>query len=890
MSTIRTKAGTILASALVLFYACLFTALTASGQALPSPEAFFGHRIGAEKKLARWDRIVEYMKLAAKSTDRIRLLEPGTTTDGNPFLLLVVSSPENLRDLERYREVNRRLFDPRTVPSDDEARRLAAEGRVFVLITCSMHASEVGATQMSIEAVHRLATEDSPEARAILDNVVLLLVPSLNPDGQIMVTDWYNKTLGTPHENAPMPWLYHRYVGHDNNRDAYMFTQKESRLIGKIVFQDWLPQVWLDMHQMGSGGARIFVMPAADPINPNVDPLVYRNAGLLGYAQAAALERAGKEGIIHADMYTYWWEGAMGWAGWWHNMIGMLTEVASVRTATSIEQALADPNAPPAPADKRAAGEGEREARGAAGSAPAPMPAPRDVQSRAQYPRPWLGGTWTLRDIVDYDAIAAFGLLDAAARMRTKLLEDLYAVGRRQVEAGRRGGPYAVVVPAGQPDRPTAVKLLRTLAFGGVEVHRARAAFAADGKTYPAGTYVILMAQPFRAYAKDMLEAQVYPKISPAPNVPPRPPYDAAGWSLGMQMGVETVFVEKPFAADLVELDPVALPAGEVKGKGGAYIIGHETVNSLVAVNRLLKKGFDVSWLKDAATIGGRSFGPGAVVVRGGGGLEPAVRGIAEDLGIDALAAAPPKQPSLRIRPPRTALYQPWGGNMDEGWTRWTLEQHEFPFVTVHPADLRKEGGAGAFDCIIFPDMGANQILRGLSGSSIPEEYKGGIEDPGLKGLEAFVRGGGTIIAMGQSANLFIERFGAPVRNAVQGVGRDAFFCPGSIVRVSVDASHPVAYGMAAEADAYFSNSMVLEPVPAFAGMDVSFFALYAKKDVLRSGWLQGEPHIAGKAAAAEVRLGKGRVIFFPFKVLNRAQAYGTFKLLFNAILTSAAK
>ena len=888
--TPRMKSRTALAAAVVFLAASLLAASAALGQALPTPEAFFGHQIGAEKKLARWDKIVEYLKLAARSSGRIRLLEPGTTTNGNPFLLLVVSSPDNLKDLERYREINRRIFDPRTVASDDEARRLAADGRVFVLVTCSMHASEVGATQMSVEAVHRLATEDSPEIRAILDNVVLLLVPSLNPDGQIMVTDWYNKTLGTPQESAPMPWLYHRYVGHDNNRDAYMFTQKESKLIGKIVFQDWLPQVWLDMHQMGSNGARIFVMPAADPINPNVDPLVYRNAGLLGYAQAAALERAGKEGIIQSDMYTYWWEGAMGWAGWWHNMIGMLTEVASVRTATSLEQKMADPTAPPAPAEERPAAGGGRETGREAGGADAPMPPPRDIQFRAQYPRPWLGGKWTLRDIVDYDAIAAFGLLDAAARLRANLLEDLYTVGKRQVEAGRRGEPFAVVVPAGQPDRPTAVKLLQTLAFGGIEVHQARAAFTADDKSYPAGTYVILMAQPFRAYAKDMLEAQVYPKISPAPNVPPRAPYDAAGWSLGMQMGVETVFIKKPFEADLAKLDTIALPAGEVTGSGATYIIGHEAVNGLVAVNRLLKKGFDVAWLKDPAAVKGRAYGPGAIVVRGGGGLPAAIQGLAKDLGIAAVAAAPPAGASLRIRPPRTALYQPWGGNMDEGWTRWTLEQHEFPFTTIHPEDLRKDGAAKAFDCIIFPDMGANQIVRGLAGPNIPEEYRGGIEEDGVKGLEAFVRSGGTVIAMGQSGSLLMDKLGAPVRNSVQGLGREAFFCPGSIVRIAVDTAHPVAFGMAAEADAYFSNSMVLEPVPTLAGMEVSFIALYRRKDVLRSGWLQGEAYMAGKAAAVEVRLGKGRMIFLPIKVLNRAQAYGTFKLLFNAILTSAAK
>ncbi len=866
------------------------TAIAASltfGQNIPKPEEFFGHPIGAEKKLARWDRIVDYMRLAAANSDRILLLEPGRTTDDNPFLLLVVSSPSNLGSLDRYRDINRRLFDPRTISSDEEARRLAGEGRIFVLITCSMHASEVGATQMSIEAVHRLATEDSPEIQSILDNVVLLLVPSLNPDGQIMVTDWYNKTLGTPHESAPMPWLYHRYVGHDNNRDAYMFTQKESRIIGKICFQEWLPEVWLDMHQMGSSGARIFVMPADDPINPNVDPLVYRNTGLLGFAQGAALERAGKGGIVNSSMYTYFWEGAMGWAGWWHNQLGMLTEVASVRTATSIEQRMADPAAPP-PAESGT--EGRREmGRGARTETGGLMAPPRDIQFRAQYPRPWLGGKWTLRDIVDYDFIAAFGLLDAAARLRSKLLEDLYTIGKRQVEMGKKGDPFAVVIRPDQADRPTVIRLLQTLAYGGVEIHRARAGFQAGDTVYPAGSYVILMAQPFRPYAKDMLEAQDYPKISPAPGVPARAPYDAAGWSLGMQMGVETEFVAKPFTADLEKLGEISLPSGKISGTGPTFIFGHEPTNSLVAVNRFLKKGLEVRWLGEAVKAGSRDFLPGAIVV-GGRGAEAAVADAVRELGLDALAAAPPPSPSMRIRAPRTALYQPWGGNMDEGWTRWVLEQHEFPFATVHPEDLRQGDWSKRFDCVIFPDMASGQIVTGLAGQNIPEPYRGGIGDTGVEAMKAFVKSGGTVVAMGRSVTLLMDRLGAPVGNALQGVGRTDFICPGSIVRIRVDNIHPLAYGMKTETDAYFSNSMVLDPVPSFADMSVKFVALYPEKDILRSGWLQGESYIAGRGAVAEIRSGKGRMIMLPTKVLNRAQAYGTFKLLFNAILTSAAE
>jgi hypothetical protein len=862
-----------------------FVGSLAFGQSIPAPEKFFGHRMGAEKKLARWDKIVEYMQLVSKASDRVSVEDVGKSTNGHPFLLMVISSPDNLRNILRYKDINHRLFDPRTIQSDKEAEGLIDEAKIFVCVTCSMHATEVGATQMSVEMVYRLATEKSLFIQNILDNVVFLLVPCLNPDGQIMVTDWYNKTLGTPNEGSRMPWLYHPYVGHDNNRDAYMFTQKESRLIGKIVFQDWLPEVWLDEHQMGNSGARIFVMPAADPINPNVDPLIYRHTGLLGFAQAAALEKAGKEGIIHGRSYTYWWQGAMGWAGWWHNMLGMLTELASVRVATSVEQQKADPTRPqPADSAGRSRGRYQQEGSG-------PVPAPRDTQFRSQYPRPWLGGKWTLRDIVEYELIATFGLLEASANLRDQLLEGLYIVGKRQIDMGKKGDPFAIVVPREQADGPTVVKMLQTMAFGGVEVHQAKKAFNADGISYPAGTYVILMAQPFRAYAKDLLEPQDYPKISPAPGVLAQPPYDAAGWSLGMQMGVDTIFVKNPFEADLAKLERIELPSGKISGAGSQYILSHRPNNSLVAVNRLLKKGYEIAWMKDEAKINGKTYAPGAIVVKGSTALAETMKDLSESLGIDADAADIQFSHSMmRIPAPRTALYQPWGGNMDEGWTRWLLEQNEFPFETIHPEDLREGDLSEKFDAIIFPDMGKEQILTGLTGVTTPPEYRGGIQESGVESLRTFIAGGGTVITIGRSAALLMDEFAAPFRDSLQGVGREDFLCPGSIVRILVDNTHPIGYGMQSQASATFSNSLVLEPAPSFSTMQSSIVVRYPTGNILQSGWLHGESYLHNKVGVAEVKLGKGRMVLIPIKVQHRAQSYGTFKLLFNAILTSAAE
>lgn len=841
---------------------------------IKSPEQYFGHRAGAEKKLISWDGILGYLEHVAGNSSRLQIQEIGKTTNNNPLVLAVISSPENLKNIERYKEINRKLFDPRRIPGESEAQRLVQEGRIFVLVTCSVHSNEIGPSQMSVELVHRLTGENSPQVAEILENVIFLLIPSANPDGHIMLTGWYNRTVGTAHEDAPLPRLFHPYAGHDINRDSFMFTQKETRVIGKVLYHDWMPAVWLDLHQMGSAGPRVFVMPAMDPINPNVDPLIYRNAGLLGFSQAAALERAGKTGIIYGDTYTYWWEGAMAWAGLWHNMVGLLTEIASARVAGSVEQ--------------HRAGSDWRDRRSEGG--PEPIPPPADVEPRLQYPRPWLGGTWTPRDVVDHALIATWGLLESCAKLRTSLLDSLYIVGKRQIELGKEGNPFAILVPKEQWDLPAAVKLLQTLEYAGVEVHRAERAFTADGKNYPPGTYVILMSQPFRAYAKDMLEPQAYPASASSSMDIMASPYDITGWSLGMQMGVETVFVREPFQAELTRLSGVELPPGNIDGRGSTYLFSHNTNNSLVAVNRLLDRGFEVDWLTGPVTVRGKSYGPGSIRVSGGKELESAMNDLARTLGIDAMAAEFPFADALRIRAPRTALYQPWGGNMDEGWTRWLLEQYEFAFETVHPEDLREGDLLKRHDVIIFPDMSAAEIINGLNVPEMPEEYRGGIDRSGIGALRRFIETGGTVIGLGRSAALLMDELGAPYRNALRGVSRGDFLCPGSILRILVDTNHPIAYGMKPEASGYFINSLALQEIAPGSGIEGTAVVRYPESGILKSGWLKGEDYLRGRIAAAEVKYGRGRMILLPLRVQHRAQSHETFKLLFNSILTSASE
>jgi hypothetical protein len=846
-----------------LLVACAWTAAAAS---LPTPEQFAGHRMGADKKLVRWDRIVEYMKMAAASSPRIKVEEAGKTTNGNPFLLVTVSSPDTVADLGRYRDMARRSVYERGL-SDAEARKLIDAQKSIVLITCNIHSTEIGSTQMVPELIHRLATEDSPAVRRILDNVILLLVPSLNPDGQIMVTDWYNKNVGTAYEYSGLPELYHKYTGHDNNRDAFMNTQVESRIINRISYKEWFPHVYFDEHQMGSTGPRIFVPPFKNPINPNIDPTVWQWNGLFGYAMGAALHDQGYRGIINDAMYTSWWQGGFVMQAWWHNMVGLLTEVASVAVATPIEQERARPN-PSAPAAEPTREQMmSRDPR-------RPLPAPRDVTARNTYPRPWTGGKWTLRDIVDYELTATWAALEAAANNRSQLIASVYRMNRRQIDLGEKEAPYAWIIPAAQHDPPAAARLAAILDEQGVEVHQAGSQFRSGEKTYGAGSYVVLMAQPYRAFAKDLLEKQTYPVQRATPEGPVERPYDVTGWTLPLQMGVDAVEAAKKFEAKLERVHTFRAPPGRFEGsKQAAWRVAHNTNNSVIATNRLLKGGYKVGWLPD-----------GGIWVESAKSAAGDLRRWSGELGLDVQGSVAQPAGLRRLGQPRLALYRPNMPLMDEGWTRWLLEQYEFPYTTLRTNEVKAGGLSARFDAIVLADQNKTSLLNGMSSEWMKPEYRGGLAAEGVAALKEFVRSGGTLITLGSASLLPVEEFPLPLKNAFKDLKPGQFSCPGSILRVFVDPSIPPGYGMKDEASAVFYNNVAFDPAPAVGESTVRVIARYPGSGVLQSGWIGGEEFIRDRIAAAEISYGKGRVIVLGFAAQNRAQPHGTFKLLFNSI------
>lgn len=877
-------------------------AATLAAQELPTPEKFLGFRVGTDKKLATWPQVVEYMKLAARGSDRVRYTELGPSTMGHPFPLMIISSPANLARLEEIKANQRKLAYPYNL-SASEMETLISRNPAVVLITLTIHSTEIGSTQMSLELVHRLATEKSPYIQNILDNVVFLLAPSVNPDGQVLVVDWYNKNLGTEFESSPMPWLYHKYVGHDNNRDAYMLTQVETQYVTRVLYKEWFPLVFLDEHQMGSSGPRLFVPPFDDPVNPNIDPAIIAASNLMGMYMFNALNNAGLEGVQYGERFTWWWQGSAKNGAWYHNMIGLLTEMASARIASPIEQQRArlyqtrsrtegfSEDAPPQAADPRR-----------------PLPPPTDTWPRTNYPRPWLGGTWHLRDIVDYELVFTFALLEASAAHRAMLQRNFYNLNRKAIELGKKGDPFAYVFPPEQHDPAALAKLLDVLDQAGIEIYRAKAAFQADGKNYAAGTVVIPMAQPFRNYAKDLLEPQRYPMLPTRPGEPPERPYDVTGWTLPLQMGVTAVRVDGPFTADLERLASIPLPGGRIlpptasesakasRAKTPTYLLRPESNAAAHAVNLLLAASsadYDLSWAVKEFTDASTTYPPGTVIIRPrrGRDISAQLAKVAAQAHVDFYPTEGDVQvESWSLRAPRIGLYQPWTASMDEGWTRWLLEQYGFPYVTLHNADIRAGRLRDKFDVIVFASQSRNSILNGQRGEWIRPEYRGGLGDEGVRAVVEFVQQGGTVVTLDSAADFAIEAFGLPVRNVLRGVPPERFYCPGAILEILVDNKHPLAFGMPDRTSAYFLNSPAFELSAPFTASAPRAVVRYPSSNPLQSGWIGGPEHLYDRVGVVEVAHGKGRVILLGFRAQFRGQPHATFKLLFNALRMAAAQ
>jgi hypothetical protein len=760
--------------------------------AVPTPGSWFGHEIGEDRTVLDWDKVAGYFHELQRTSDRIRVEELGKSTEGRPFLAATIADPDTLKHLDRYIAIQQKLADPRTTPPA-EAGKLFLEGKAVVLVTCSIHATEIAATHTAVEFAYRILTDNTPHHRAILKDTIVLLVPSLNPDGVDIVTRWYRKTLGTPFEGTSPPELYHHYVGHDNNRDWYIFSQVETRLAVSRLHNVWHPEIVYDVHQQGPNASRLYVPPWLDPTEPNIDPILMQQMNMYGTAIAADLTAAGKTGIAIHAIYDFWTPSRHYQA--FHGGLRILTEAASVRIASPITLA-------PEQIAETALGYNPRE-------------------PSWNYLEPWTGGTWRLKDIVDYEMIAWDSLLYNAALHREELLRNFYRVGQRQLERAR---PWGFVISAAQRDPGATRKLVETLRFGMVEVGR-----GADGSA------VIPMRQPYSGWAKTLLEAQHYPEDRLYPGGPPKQPYDVTANTLPMLMGVDVRAVDEavPFSGDWQASERAAgptLPAADT--------------DTWVTVNTAWKAGRQV-W-RDPAT------------------------------GDFSLAARPGWIPR---RQPRIGLYQPWQPNMDEGWTRWLLETFGFAYTGLRNADIRAGGLRQKFDVVVFADQAAGSMENGFTSGSMPPEYLGGLGPEGAAALREFAQAGGSLVFLNGASQYAISRLGIDARTVTPSRDQaDVFYCPGSLLRMQVDTHSPLAYGVPTEIAAWNEQSPAWDtPLPAVAR--------YPASGVLASGWLVGEKVIAGRASLVDAPLGTGHAVLFGMRAQYRAQSYLTFKLFFNALV-----
>jgi len=878
---------------------------------LTSPKDFLGFNLGDDYHLANYTQLVGHWERLDRESDRLKVVPIGLTEEGRTMVMGIVTSPANHRRLFRHKDTVRRLALGEATEAD--ARRLAEEGRAVVWIDGGLHATEtLGFTQL-METLWQFVSRDDAETRRILDNCIILFTPA-NPDGIELVANWYMREADPKKRSLTgLPRLYQKYIGHDNNRDFFACTQSESKSINRILYREWFPQILYNHHQSGPQGTVMFAPPFRDPANYNVDPLVTSGIDAVGAAMMQRFLAEGKPGVTvrSGARYSTWWNGGLRTTAYFHNIIGLLTETVGSPTPMTI----------PFLPDKQ-------------------LP-------KADYLAPVAPQRWHFRSSVDYSVTANYAVLDYASRQRSSLLFNAWRMARSAIERGsrdswtvtpklvehatreRKGSPFlsnsatnefkrllqdparrdprGYIIPANQRDFPTVTKFVNTLLETGVEVHLATNNFTIAGKPYPPDSYVVQCAQPFRAHVLDMFEPQDHPNDFAYAGAAPTAPYDIAGWTLALQMGVKFDRVLEKFDGPFAQAEyPQSPPRSEVaKGQNSAgYLLTTAQNDTFRAVNQLLAAGEAVS----------REFGTGHFYIQRGPRTEFQIAKLAAVLGIYFTAVATPPTRTAPLKPLRIGLWDRYGGSMPSGWTRWVLERFEFPFRVVFPPELDRGNLREKFDVLLFVDgaipaytrgSGASTNLPAVSGDapgetsaevrdeSLPPDYRGRSGSltvtKTIPQLRKFLEDGGTLLTIGSSTSL-ARHLDLPIANHLTEPGktlalpREKFYVPGSVLRARVDTAHPLAWGMERDADVFFQASPVFRFTDKAEPGQLDCVAWFNSPKPLRSGWAWGQEHLDNGIAIAEVRVGKGRLVLYGPEVAFRAQPHGTFKFLFNGL------
>jgi hypothetical protein len=881
-------------------------AQTPSRAAVTSPREALGATIGDDYFLATYTQLESYWKSLDRESDRVALVDIGRTEEGRTQWMAVVSAPENLARLDRYREIAARLARADGLAPED-ARALSQEGKAVVWIDGGLHATEVLGAQQLIELVYQLASGSDAETQRILRDVIVLAVHA-NPDGHELVANWYMRAADPRKRSlAGVPRPYQKYVGHDNNRDFYLSSQAETRNMNRVLYREWFPQIVYNHHQSGPRGTVMFAPPFRDPFNYVFDPLIPASIDLVGAAMQARFAAEGKAGVTTRGGYTYsaWWNGGLRTTAYFHNQIGLLTETIGDPTPTAI-----------------------------------PFVPERQLPN-GDLPFPIAPQAWHFRQSIDYSLTANRAVLDLASRYRETLLYNVYQMGRNAIDRGSRdswtpsprrvemaradaGSPAdafdrafrdprqrdarGYILPSDQPDFLTAAKFAGALLESGITVLRATADFTVQNRRYPAGSFVVRTAQAFRPHILDMFEPQEHPNDVAYPGGPPVPPYDNAGWTLAFQMGVKFDRVLDGFEGPFEPVTAASPAPGAVRDVPGAagYLVSHHQNDAFVAVNRLLRAGGSVYWPADRR-VGGAATGTGAMFIPATAATRAVLDRAAADLGLVFTGVASrPAGPALRLRPVRIGLWDRYGGASSSGWIRWLLERYEFPFEVVYPRTLDEPGLSARFDVLILPSeaepAGDGRRTDGpFVPDDAPEEFRrraGAITwNRTVPRLKQFVQDGGTLVLIGGAARM-AERLGIGVVDGLMetrpdGVfaplPRDRHYVPGSVLGIAVDNTLPLGYGFEQRVDVFFDDSRAFT-LEHGAYPAVRRVAWYPNAAPLRSGWALGQGELNQLAAAVDAPLGRGRVLVFGPEITYRAQPHGTFKFLFNGILYPRAE